>query len=178
MNIVMLTGSPHKNGTSMLLADEFEKGALEMGHQVTRFDTAFMAVSGCRGCNYCREHSGECVMRDDMQSVYKPLLEANVVVFVTPLYYWDMSAQLKAVLDRFFAIDRALAKPPKGTMLLATCNSRQPWAFDALRAHYTAIQRHLGWEDRGLLLAQGMGVRADIEKSDYPSMAKALGMGL
>jgi putative NADPH-quinone reductase len=178
MNIVMLTGSPHKNGTSMLLADEFEKGAREKGHQMTRFNAAFMKVSGCRGCDYCTEHNGDCVLKDDMQAVYKPLLEAGLVVFVTPLYYWDMAAQLKSVVDRFYSVDRALTTPPKDTMLLATCHSSEPWAFDALKEHYKALQRHLNWQDRGILLAQGMGVRADIENSEYPLKAREMGLGL
>lgn len=178
MKIVMLTGSPHKSGTSMLLADMFEEGVRENGHQVTRFDAAFMKVTGCRGCDYCTGHNGDCVLKDDMHAVYAPLLASELVVLVTPLYYWDMTAQLKSVVDRFYSIDRALTTPPKGTMLLATCHSSEPWAFDALKAHYKAIQRHLSWQDRGTLFAQGMGVRVDMENSEYPQKAKALGLSL
>jgi multimeric flavodoxin WrbA len=178
MKIVMLTGSPHKNGTSSLLADKFAEGAREKGHHVVRFDTAFLKVGPCRGCGYCEGHNGACVQEDDMTDIYGALLEAHLVAFVTPLYYWDMTAQLKAVVDRFYAVDRALTRPQKSTVLLAVCHSSEPWAMDALKEHYKAIQRHLNWEDRGTVLAQGMGVRADIESSEYPGKAKALGLSL
>ena len=178
MNIVMLTGSPHKNGTSSLLADRFAEGAREKGHSVARFDTAFMKIGPCLGCNHCRSQNGVCVQQDDMNTILPALLEAQLVAFVTPLYYWDMTAQLKAAVDRFFAADRALKKETKGAVLLAVCNSKQPWAMDAVKEHYKAILRHLSWEDRGILLAQGMGTRADIDASDYPDRAKALGLSL
>jgi multimeric flavodoxin WrbA len=113
-----------------------------------------------------------------MRDILPPLLEAHLVVLVTPLYYWDMTAQLKAVVDRFYAVDRALTDPPKGAVLLATCHSSERWAFDALKEHYKALQRHLNWKDRGMLLVQGAGVRADIEDTEYPQKAKALGLSL
>ena len=58
MNIVILSGSPHKKGTSALLADAFTDGARQAGHTVTRFDCAFLQVGGCRGCDYCGAHDG------------------------------------------------------------------------------------------------------------------------
>lgn len=175
MKIVMLTGSPRKKGTSALLADRFMEGARENGHQVFRFDTAFKKVSGCRACDYCRGHNGECVRKDDMDALYEPLLAADLVVFVTPLYYFDMSGQLKNTVDRFYAIDRRLSEAPKEAMLLATCHSEKDWAMDALKLHYQNILRHLGWSDRGMLLVQGVGERADIEATDAPEKALKLG---
>ncbi|SHI01360.1 NADPH-dependent FMN reductase [Sporobacter termitidis DSM 10068] len=178
MKIVMLTGSPRKNGTSSLLADKFAEGAGEKGHHVVRFDAAFRKVGGCMACGYCKSHGGACVQKDDMDEILPALLDAHLAVFVTPLYYWDMTAQLKAVVDRFFAVDRALTDPPKGAVLLATCNSRHTWAFDALTEHYKAILRHLRWDDRGTLLVSGVGAREDIEDTEYPQKAKALGLSL
>lgn len=178
MNILILTGSPHKNGTSSLLADKFMEGAQENGHYVLRFDAAFKKVGGCQGCDYCRIHGCECVQKDDMQALYAPLLAADLVVFVTPLYYYGMTAQLKSVIDRFYAVDRSLRQPPKGAMLIATCNNQRDWAMQALEQHYLTILKHLGWQDRGILLAQGMGVRADIENSEFPQKAKELGLSL
>lgn len=178
MKIVILTGSPRRKGTSALLADMFMEGAREKGHEVTRFDAAFTEVGGCLACGYCREHDGACARQDGMQEVYAPLLAADLVVFVTPLYYFDMSAQLKNVVDRFYAVNKTLADHPKQAMLLATGNSVKDWAMDALKLHYQTILRHLGWTDRGMLLAQGVGTREAIEATDYPEQAKAMGMSL
>jgi multimeric flavodoxin WrbA len=178
MKIVILTGSPHADGTTALLADRFIEGARAKNHEIFRFDAAFKNVDGCRACGSCREHDGACVQKDDMEGLYAPLLDAGLVVFVTPLYYFGMTAQLKAVVDRFFAVNGALMRSPKRAMLLAACNSVKPWAVEALKENYLAILRHLNWEDSGVLLAQGMGRRADIEKSDWPQRAEEMGLSL
>lgn len=178
MKILMITGSPHKKGTSALLADRFIAGAERSGHQVKRFQAAFEEVRGCLGCGYCKKHGGECVQKDGMEKVKGDLLEADMIVFVTPLYYFGMSSQIKAVIDRFYAVNSALRAKPKKAMLLATCADEDDWAMDALIAHYSTVVKFLGWEDCGTLLAQGMHVREDIENSEYPQMAEKMGRGV
>lgn len=120
MNITVLTGSPHKKGTSVLLADEFIRGAQEAGHKVSRFDAAFENVSLCIACNHCRKQMGQCTYTDAMEELYPRLVEADLIVFVTPLYYFGINAQLKRVIDRFYAINNLLRSTPKRTILLAT----------------------------------------------------------
>ena len=93
MRIVMLTGSPHRRGTSALLADEFAKGAMAKGHSVQRFDTAFEDIGPCKACYYCAQHNGECIQKDAMQTILPAVLAADMVVLVTPLYFFQMSAQ-------------------------------------------------------------------------------------
>jgi multimeric flavodoxin WrbA len=178
MKILVLTGSPHKKGTSALLADRFCQGAEEKGHTITRKDLAFLSLHPCMACNYCRSHEGACVQQDDMQQIFPLLLEADMVVFVTPLYYFGMSAQLKMAIDRFYAINDQLQAHPKKAILLATCGDTDSWAMDGLHLHYQTICRYLGWQDVGYLPAFGMYVRSDIESSDYPQKAYELGLSL
>lgn len=104
MKIVVLTGSPHKNGNSAYLADEFIKGAQEQGHEVFRFDCAFKHVEPCRACNRCGMN-GDCILNDDFLQLRPRLIEADMVVFATPMYYFGISAQMKCVIDRFYAIN-------------------------------------------------------------------------
>ena len=73
MKILVLTGSPHRHGSTDLLANEFIRGAEEAGHEVTRFDAAFSTIRPCLGCDGCRE-SGVCVQKDDMAAVLDALL--------------------------------------------------------------------------------------------------------
>ena len=120
MKILVITGSPHRRGTSMLLADEFSAGAEAAGHKVIRFDAASSRIEPCRACDYCRSHDTECIQKDDMVYLRDDLLEADAIAFVTPLYYFGMSAQLKRVIDRFYALNDAL-RTPKRALLLATC---------------------------------------------------------
>jgi len=106
MNITVLTGSAHKNGTSALLADRFIEGAEEAGHAVTRFDTAFLNIRSCTGCGTCEYGKNPCVFDDDMTAIAASLKEADLVVFVTPLYYHMMSSSLKAVVVPLFRHQR------------------------------------------------------------------------
>lgn len=178
MNILMMTGSPHKKGTSALLAEQFAKGAAAAGHQIAWADTAFMDIHGCRGCDHCRTHGGVCIHKDDFLSLSGDLLKADLVAFATPLYYFGMSSHLKAAIDRFYASNETLMAQNKKAVLLATCADTESWAPEALKAHYAAILRYLGWEDRGILIAPGMAVRSDIEASDYPAAAFKMGSDL
>src|SRR5699024_6474708 len=143
MHILVITGSPHKRGTSALLVDAFLEGATAAGHQVERFDSAFAAVAPCKACAFCRSHGDQCTQKDDMEALWPKLLQADLVVLATPLYYFGFSAQLKAVLDRFYAKNASLRQHPKGVCLLATCGDSETWAMDGLRAHYACFCKYM-----------------------------------
>ena len=81
MYIVMITGSPHRHGTSALLADEFIRGATESGHAVFRFDAAFECVHPCIGCDTCQCGKKPCVFQDGMNYLYPELQKVDMVVF-------------------------------------------------------------------------------------------------
>ena len=136
MKIVVLTGSPHRQGTSALLADEFIAGAVSKGHAIVRFDTAFEKVGPCRACYYCDRHDGECIQKDAMRKILPEILAAVMIVLVTPLYYFNMTAQLKTVLDRLMPQRAALRKHPMKSAMLVTCGSNTDWNMDAIMAHY------------------------------------------
>lgn len=178
MNILVMSGSPHVKGTTALLRDSFVEGALSAGHMVNVFDTAKEEIHPCLGCDHCRKTENGCVYKDGMEKLNPLLLEADCVIFVTPLYYFGMSAQLKIAIDRFYANNSALREQKKKAVLLAACGDKDAWAMDALVEHYKAILHYLHWEDAGSVLGVGMYVRDDIENSNYPQMAKELGMNL
>ncbi|SCZ78088.1 flavodoxin family protein [Acidaminobacter hydrogenoformans] len=175
MKIVMLTGSPHLQGTTALLADEFCAGALEAGHEIVRFDTAQLKIEPCLGCDHCRIISGSCVHEDDMNQIREHLLDAEALVLVTPLYYFGMTAQLKRAVDRFYAINPALLEASKKVYLISAGADQDPWAMEALVAHYRTICRYLNWEAAGEILALGAGVPRDLEGSE--ALVKARRMG-
>lgn len=177
MKVVIITGSHHRKGTSALLADRFAEGASQAGHEVFRFDAAFETVGGCRGCGYCGMGSKPCVQDDAMSKLNPHLVEADVVAFVTPLYYFNMSAQLKAVIDRFYANNNRL-HGGKRAVLLATAWNADDWTMSSLETSYDTIVRYLGWEDAGKVLAIGSGERSIIEASAFPGQAFDLGASL
>lgn len=175
MNIVMITGSPHKRGTSALLADEFARGADEAGHRLYRFDAAHECVHPCIGCDTCQCGKNPCVFKDAMNELYPELLKADMVVFVSPLYYHAMSSQLKMTIDRFHGIDDLLRGKPKKAALIMTAASQVKSIFDGAAASYRETVKYLGWEDRGTLLAYGCYTRNDIEKTEYTEQAYFFG---
>lgn len=99
MKIAVLTGSPHKNGTTALLADRFIEGARAKGHEVYRFDAAFRNIHPCLGCDACGM-SGPCVHKDDIETeAIQKFMEADIIALVSPVYYFALTAQLKTVID-------------------------------------------------------------------------------
>ena len=175
MYIVMITGSPHRHGTSALLADEFIRGATESGHAVFRFDAAFECVHPCIGCDTCQCGKKPCVFQDGMNYLYPELQKADMVVFVSPLYYHGLSAQIKMVIDRFHGIDDDLVGADKKAMLLMTAASSVESIYNGAVGSYMETLKYLGWKDCGVLLAYGCYGRDDIERTDYPQKAYEMG---
>ena len=123
MKIVVLEGSPNKNGSSNLLAGAFIRGAQEAGHTVEILDAAHADIHPCTGCIHCG-YKGPCVQKNDVERFRDEILDADMMVFVTPLYYYGMSAQLKTLIHRFCAFNSSIQhKHMKSAMLAAVWNS-------------------------------------------------------
>ena len=104
MNVVVFHGSARRDGNTDTLAKHFLHGMNEHGsHDVTHFVPIDMNIEHCRACMECRDGNG-CVIQDDMQAVYPVLLNANVVVLATPMFWGYMTSQLKTLFDRFEAV--------------------------------------------------------------------------
>lgn len=174
MNVLVLLGSPHKNGTTAALAKSFCKGVLEAGHHVDTLHTPSLEIRACIGCNSCR-NSGECIFDDDMKKLEKSLIEADMVVFVSPLYYFGFTAQLKTVIDRFYSINNELRSKAKKAVLLSAGADTDEWAMDGIVANYEVMCRYLHWENVGEILASGCGSPEQLAETDYEEKAFKLG---
>lgn len=177
MRILMIEGSPHRHGSSNLLADSFRRGAEEAGHTVEVFDAAHSDIHPCMGCDRCGM-SGPCAFDDDFPALREALLETDMVVFVTPLYYFGMSAQLKAVIDRFYAFNGRLTSKHLKSALIVAAWDREDWIMEALVAHYRTICRYLGMDNQGEVLGKGCGTVSMTSSSGYPAEALAFGRSL
>lgn len=174
MKIVMLTGSPHKEGTTDLLATEYFRETIDRGYEIVRFDIAHLDINPCIGCDYCRRNDGECIFNDDMKMISDELEEADVIVFVTPLYYFGMTAQLKTAIDRFYATNVALRSTPKKAYLIAAGADEDDWVMTGLKAHFTALCRYMKWEEMDSVLCLGLSDREDALRSDYLEQVRNL----
>ncbi|KIR03580.1 Iron-sulfur flavoprotein [Lachnospiraceae bacterium TWA4] len=97
--VLVISSSPRVGGNSDVLADAFIKGAKESGHQVEKVNLAGKTIEFCRGCFVCQT-TQRCVIRDDADQITQKMQDADVLVFATPIYYYEMSGQLKTMLDR------------------------------------------------------------------------------
>ena len=177
MRIVVLEGSPNKKGSSNLLADAFIRGVKEAGHVVEIIDAAHADLHPCTGCVHCG-YEGPCVQKDDMELFRKQILRADMLVFVTPLYYYGMSAQLKILVDRFCAINSSIHRKNMKTALIAAAWNADDWTFEALECHYKTLVRYLNLDDRGMVLGYGCGTVSMTKQSQYPDKAYQLGKKL
>ena len=174
MKIVLLEGSPNKNGSSNLLADCFRRGAEEAGHRVEIVDAAHANIHPCTGCIHCG-YEGPCVQKDDVEVIRQEILTSHMLVFVTPLYYYGMSAQLKTMIDRFCAFNSSLQRKHMKSALLAAAWNSDDWTFEALEAHYKTLVRYLNLTDMGMVLGYGCGTPSMTQHSPYPQQAYSLG---
>lgn len=175
MKIVVMTGTPHKDGTSALLTKEFIQGAIESGNEIFRFDTAFKKIHFCIGCEKCKTGDDICVFQDDMCELYPKIEEADLIVFVTPLYYLGMSAQIKTAIDRLHGINKHIRYASKKAMMIVTAGSNKSFMEDTITTSYQNLLQYFGWEDMGILYAKGCYNKADIITTDYPQKAYELG---
>lgn len=177
MKIIVLEGSPNENGSSNMLAGNFIRGAEEAGHNIQVIDTAHMDIHPCTGCIHCG-YEGPCAQKDDVDEIRKKILDADMMVFVTPLYYYGMSAQLKTLIDRFCAFNGSIQSKRMKSALLTVAWNGADWTFDALEAHYKTLVKYLNLTDMGMVLGTGCGTPAMTQNSEFPQLAYELGKNL
>ncbi len=176
MKILLITGSPRKNGNSNTLAESFIKGAEEAGHSVVRFDSAFKNVHPCIACNKCGMN-GECVFKDDFEFVRENIVDADAVVFATPMYYFGISAQIKAVIDRFYAINGKIHVSKKSVLILTYADTSSREAQPII-SHYDILLNYLGWTDSGKVIASGVWQEGAVNNTKYMQDAYNLGKNI
>lgn len=175
--IVIVSSSPRLGGNSDLLCDAVAEGAKAAGKEVVKLNTALLHVEPCHGCDYCMEHGGVCIMEDDMGLILKELETAEAVVLATPVYFFSVAAQLKAVIDRCYAGYKRLGF--KKLALIATSANGKPDAMDGCVATYKGFLRCFpGAEDGGQILATGVWKKGDVEGKEYIEQARELGRNL
>ena len=177
MKILMIESSPHKHGSSNLLAGEFIRGAEENGHEITIYDAAHPGIRPCLGCGACGM-AGKCVQKDDMETLKELIRKADMLVFVTPLYYYNVSAQLKAVIDRFYSFNGELTGLHKKSAFICASWDSEDWTMQVVEASYRTLVRYLQFTDCGCLTATGCGTPDITRQSPFMQKAYELGRSL
>ena len=172
--VLILEGSPRLKGNSCILSDEFARGAEEAGCTVEKISAARKRVTGCFGCNACYRNGGTCVQKDDMAEIREKLLDADVIVLASPIYFYSMTSQLKAVIDRSYAFFSQLAG--KTFYFIISCAATDAAYTEtmlaALRGFTCCVPDAV---EGGVILGIGANDPGDIRNS--PAMAQAYEMG-
>ena len=172
--VLIISTSLRKNSNSGKLAEAFADGAREAGHDAEIVTLIGKSIAFCKGCLACQKN-GECVIRDDASDIVKKMLKADVLVFATPIYYYEMSGQMKTMLDRanpLFPSDYSF----RDVYLLATAAEEDEHAMDG------AVQGLKGWiacfgKARLAGTVVGGGVTAQGEIAGHLSLETAKNMG-
>lgn len=155
-NILVIVASPRPGKNTHQLADAFTEGAVSRGHNVTQFSVAGKRINGCIHCQQCYKND-PCSQKDDMLPLYPEIEKADMIVFASPIYFWQITAQMKAVIDRMYALYVAKRFQPKETAIILDAGNGSESVFDEAVSFYKNVMvSRLGWKDMGTLLVPGM----------------------
>ena len=175
--ILIISTSLREGGNSAALAQAFAEGAKSAGHNVEYISLAGKTIQFCRGCLVCQK-TQKCVIRDDAAAIADKMLHADIIVFATPIYYYEMSGQMKTLLDRanpLFTTDYQF----RDIYLLASAAEKENTAMDR------AVTGLEGWIEcfekarlKGTLLANGVTDVGDITGSSVLEDARKMGAAI
>lgn len=179
MEIVAILGSPRPKGNSSTLAHRFLDTARELGAETRIFLLNQMTFRGCQGCRTCKTEIDNCCLEDDLAEVLTAIKDADVLVLASPVYYGDLSGQMKCFIDRTYSylnpdFSSRLPKGKKAVMILVQAHPDETMYADI----FPRYERFLKWYDIDpvyLLRATGVRDLGDIErKNELLDQAAAL----
>jgi multimeric flavodoxin WrbA len=173
-NVLILSASPRKGGNSDLLCDQFMKGAIKSGNKVEKIFIQDKKINFCLGCMTCQTNGGVCIQDDDMSDILEKIIQADVLVMATPIYFYNMDAQLKVLIDR--TCTRYLEITDKKAYLITTCADTNESASDVTIAGFRGFLDCLSnVKETGIISANNVTFVGDIK--DKPEMEIAYQMG-
>lgn len=159
--VLILSGSPRKGGNSDILCDEFMRGALDAGNEVEKIFVSGKKVSPCIGCYYCREHGGRCALNDDMADILQKIIDCDVLVLSSPVYFYSICAQLKAVIDRTVARWTEISN--KDLYYIATAAENDEDTLDITLSCFHGFAMCIdGYEEKGTLYGKGVADKGEV----------------
>lgn len=167
MKIVLITGSPRRNGNTFAMAEAFAKAAGAAGHEVVRFDAAMMNIDGCHACMTCYKTGKACSFDDDFNTIAPHILDAGAVVYAMPVYWYSIPAQIKGVIDRVFSLvvgGKDIAG--KKCAVITCCEEHDATVMDGVTMPMKRTFDLLKWEQVGTVCVPGVFNEGDIAQTD------------
>ena len=171
---MILSGSPRKGGNSDLLCDEFLRGAQESGNQVEKVFLRSKKVAPCNACYYCKNSGGKCAIPDDMAEILDKMQAADVIVMASPVYFYSIGAQMKAVIAR--SVARWTNIPNKEFYYIMTAAEDSDTVMDCTLECFRGFAACLdGAQEKGVIYSKGVYEAGAIK--GLPAMREAYEMG-
>ncbi len=173
MKVTCLLGSPRKNANSSLIAERFCAAAKGIGAEIKTFKLNDLNFRGCQGCYVCKTKLDRCVLKDDLTEVLEAVRETDVLVLASPVYFWDVTAQMKAFLDRTFSYlvpdfltnpKRSRLAPGKKMVLILTQNNPDKNSFTHIFEKFDYFFRGNGFTETRQIRAFGAREPGEVEK--------------
>ena len=181
MKIVTLLGSPRTKGNSSTIANRFTAAAANLGAESRVFELNTLNYRGCQGCYACKKKTDKCILEDDLSQVLAAVSEADVLVMASPVYYGDVSGQLKCFIDRTFSYlvpdyitnpKPCRLAPGKKLVFIITQGQPDEGLFADIFPRYSGFLKWYGFAEARLIRACGIGpASADKVPDRYLKMA-------
>lgn len=171
--VLILSGSPRKNGNSDILCNEFMKGATESGNEVEKIRVTEKKIGFCRACYACKG-TGVCAIKDDMAEILQKMIDADVIVLASPVYFYSIDAQLKALIDRTVA--RWLEVKNKEFYYIVTAadgeNESAKTTVECFRGYADCVE---GAREMGVIYGMGVYEKGEIKNTNAMKEAYEIG---
>ena len=175
--VLILSGSPRKCGNSDLLCDEFIRGATDAENNVEKIWIPAKKIGYCRACYYCKHHNGGCCIKDDMAEVLQKMLAADVLVLASPVYFYSVDAQMKAVIDRTVA--RWLEFKDKEFYYIMTAAEDEEHTMDCTLECFRGLAACFeGSKEMGVIRGKGVYDKGEIRDTPYMNQAYEMGKSI
>lgn len=174
--ILVVKGSPRKNGNTSAMADAFVKGAVENHNTITEIILKEKMIGDCLGCGACQRNGGICVQKDDMTEIYDAMKKADIIVLACPVYFYTWTSLMKRMIDRTFAVESVLMNK-KFYLLSAGAAPEEKYMqtmTDSFRK-YISCFRAGGNEEGKILFAYGTNESSDVKEMSILEDAFQLG---
>lgn len=175
--VLILSGSPRKGGNSDLLCDEFLKGAKESGNEALKIRVAEKKIGYCRGCYACKNTGGTCAIKDDMAEILPKIIDADVIVLASPVYFYSIDAQLKTLIDRTVA--RWTEVKNKEFYYIMTAADAEIESMETTLACFRGYADCVnGAKEKGVIYATGVYEKGEVKDTKYMQEAYRMGLGV
>jgi multimeric flavodoxin WrbA len=176
MKIVCLLGSPRKKGNSATIANRFCSTAESLGAEVKTFALNELQYRGCQACMLCKTKLDRCALKDDLAEVLEAARETDVLVLASPVYFGDISSQLKAFMDRTYSYlvpdfmtnpRKSRFAPGKKLVFILAQNNPDPRNFADIYPKFQFFtQAYGGFSESHLIRACGVGEPGEVESHE------------